>query len=414
MPSTKRTWKAVLAAVGTSLVLATGGAVPAHAASNAPWIAYSGTSVNNARVPATTVALTTRSPKAFDTLTYVVAGRAVSTTVAATPPATANGDWTATADVDLSSFSGRISLTARMVRGTTSSSVAKTLRVVDPAGSLGSGGTASGGTASGGAVSVQRPTRAVRAQVTDGRPGPLTTGLRGRGTQRTLTGDQTITRDGTVLDGVRIVGCVVVDADDVVIRNSEVVCRKKGRQVAVKVAEGRRNLLIEDSEIDATGADVGIGWGRYTLRRVNLHGSADGARFGHDVVIEDSWIHDMTRQDGLHSDAVQTTSGSNVVIRGNVLDPSDGRDPLNAALMVGTELGTRKLLNVLVEGNRLGGGSYTVNVRGDANITGLVIRGNTFEDNSRYGAMILPDGKDITLVGNVLGWTGEEVTGDRW
>ncbi|MCI2239872.1 right-handed parallel beta-helix repeat-containing protein [Paenibacillus sp. TRM 82003] len=408
MAGTKRTWKAVVAAVGTSVVLAAS-TLPAQAASSSPWIAYSGTSVNNARVPATTVALTTRSPKAFDTLTYLVAGEAVSATVAAAPPATANGDWTATADVDLSAFSGRISLTARMVSGRSSSSVAKTLRVVDPAAGLGAGGSTSGG-----AVDVQRPSRKVRAQVTDGRPGPLTTGLRGKGTQRTLTGDQTITRDGTVLDGVRIVGCVVVDADDVVIRNSEVVCRKKGRQVAVKVAEGKRNLLIEDSEIDATGADVGVGWGHYTLRRVNLHGSADGARFGHDVVIEDSWIHGMTRVEGLHSDAVQTTSGSNVVVRGNVLDPSNGKDPLNAAVMIGTELGTRKLSNVLIEGNRLGGGSYTINVRGDASITGLVVRGNTFEDNSRYGAMIMPNGKDITVSGNVLGWTGQEVTGDRW
>ncbi|WP_432534228.1 right-handed parallel beta-helix repeat-containing protein [Kineococcus arenarius] len=408
MAGTKRTWKATLVAVGTTLVLAVSGA-PAQAASSAPWIAYAGTSVNNARVPATTVSLTTRSPKAFDTLTYLVAGKAVSATVTAAPAP--DGDWVATAEADLSAFSGRTSVTARMVSGKSSSSVAKSLRVVDPGSSLGSG---TGSTAGDGSVVVQRPTRKVREQVTDGRPGVFTTGLRGGGTQRTLTGDQTITRDGTVLDGVRIVGCVVVDANDVVIRNSEIVCRQKGRQVAVKVAEGKRNLLIEDSEIDATGADVGVGWGNYTLRRVNLHGSADGARWGSNVLIEDSWIHDMTRQDGLHSDAMQTTSATNVVIRGNVLDPSDGGDPLNAAVMIGTELGAQKLSNVLIEGNHLGGGSYTVNVRSDANITGLVIRGNTFEDNSRYGAMITPNGKDITLVGNVMGWTGKEVTGDRW
>ncbi|WP_432482806.1 right-handed parallel beta-helix repeat-containing protein [Kineococcus esterisolvens] len=402
MAGRKRTWKAALAAVGTALVLAASGA-PAQAASNAPWIAYAGTSVNNARVPATTVSLTTRSPKAFDTLTYLVGGKAVSATVTAAPAS--NGDWVATADADLSAFSGRTSITARMVSGKSSSSVAKSLRVVDPTSSLGSG--------SGTAV-VERPARKVRAQATDGRPGPFTTGLRGGRAQRTLTGDQTITRDGTVLDGVRIVGCVVVDANDVVIRNSEVVCRKKGRQVAVKVAEGKRNLLIEDTEIDATGADVGVGWGNYTLRRVNLHGSADGARWGHNVVIEDSWIHGMSRIDGLHSDATQTTSGSNVVIRGNVLDPSSGGDPLNAAIMIGTELGTKKLSNVLIEDNRLGGGTYTINVRGDANISGLVIRGNTFEDNSRYGAIVTPAGKDIAISRNVMGWTGKEITADTW
>ncbi|NAZ86844.1 right-handed parallel beta-helix repeat-containing protein [Kineococcus indalonis] len=403
MPSTKRTWKAVLAAVGTAAVLAAG-TVPAHAASTSPWIAYGSTSVNNARLPATGVQLTTRSPKPFDTLTYTVGGRAVSATVSATPPAAPGGDWTATATADLSGLAGRLSLTAKMVSGRSSSSLAKSVRVVDPASSLGAGG----------AAVVKRPSRSVRVQATDGRPGAFTTGLRGGRAQRVLTGDQTITRDGTVLDGVQIEGCVVVKADDVVIRGSKVNCRRKGRQVAVQVADGARNLLVEDTEIDATGADVGVGWGNYTLRRVNLHGSADGARWGTNVLIEDSWIHDMSREDGLHSDAVQTTSASDVVVRRNVLDPSNGGDPLNSAVMIGTETGAQRLENVLIEGNRLGGGSYTINVRGDANITGLVIRGNTFEDNSRYGAMILPTGKDITVSGNVMGWTGAEVAPDRW
>ncbi|WP_432570280.1 right-handed parallel beta-helix repeat-containing protein [Kineococcus sp. SYSU DK005] len=402
MPSTKRTWKAVLAAVGTTAVLAAG-TVPAHAASASPWIAYGGASVNNARVPASAVQLTTQSPRPFDTLTYSVGGRVVSAAVTATAPTTAGGDWTATATADLSGLSGRVSLTAKLVSGGSSSSVAKTLRVVDPASGLGTGRTA-----------ASRPARSVRVQATDGRPGAFTTGLRGARAQRVLTGDQVITRDGTVLDGVQVDGCVVVKADDVVIRNSKVNCRRQGRQVAVQVADGARNLLVEDTEIDATGADVGVGWGNYTLRRVNVHGSADGARWGSNVLIEDSWIHDMSRQDGLHSDALQTTSGSNVVIRRNVLDPSNGGDPLNAAIMVGTETGSRKLENVVVEDNRLGGGSYTVNVRGDVTVSGLVFRRNTFEDNSRYGAVIAPTGKDVTFTGNVMGWTGKEVTVDRW
>ncbi|WP_380157724.1 hypothetical protein [Kineococcus sp. R86509] len=399
MLTTRRTWRSALAVLGTAAVIASTPA-PALAASSSPWIAYNGTSVNNARVPASTVDMTTRSPKAFDTVTYVVSGKVVS--AAAKAAQLADGDWAATTSVDLSGFAGRISLTAKMVSGKSSSSVAKSLRVVDPSTNLGSG---SGAT-------VDRPTRTARAQYGDGRPNAFTTGLRGGAPARSQTGDLTITADGTVIDGVLINGCLVVKASNVTIRNSKIVCNRKGRQLAINVADGAKNLVIEDSEIDATGTDVGIGWGNYTLRRVNLHGSADGARWGTNVTIEDSWIHDMSREDSLHSDAMQTTSGANVVIRHNTLDPSNNGDPLNSAIMIGTETGQQSLKNVLIEKNFLGGGSYTVNIRSDANISGLVVKGNTFDDNSRYGAIVAPTNKDIVFTGNVLGWTGAAVTID--
>ncbi|WP_432561344.1 right-handed parallel beta-helix repeat-containing protein [Kineococcus sp. SYSU DK003] len=402
MLTTRRTWRSALAVFGAAAVIASA-AVPAEAASSSTWIAYNGTSVNNARIPAGSVALTVRSPKAFDSVVFSVGGKVVSGVGTAT--LLPDGDWAATAHADLSAFAGKVSVTAKLTKGKSTSSVAKSVRVVDPASTLGSG---SGTTSS-------RPTRSVRATYTDGRPGVFTTGLRGALTPtKVLTGDQTITTPGTVLDGVTINGCLVVKASDVTVRNSKIVCNAKGRQLAVNVADGVRNFVVEDSEIDATGTDVGIGWGNYTLRRVNLHGSADGARWGTNVTIEDSWIHDMSREDGLHSDAMQTTSASNVVVRHNTLDPSNGGDPLNAAIMIGTETGSKALKNVRIEDNFLGGGSYTVNIRSDANISGLVLKGNVFSDNSRYGAMIMPIGKDITVSGNTLGWTGKEITADRW
>lgn len=394
----RRTWRSTLAVVGAAAVLATS-AVPAQAASSSTWIAYNGTSVNNARIPAGTVALSVRSPKPFDSVTFSVGGRVVSAPGAATLQP--DGDWLATAQADLSGVAGKVSVTAKLVKGKSSSSVAKSIRVVDPDSSLGSG--------SGGASA--RPTRAVRTQHADGRPDAFTTGLRGRATPATvLNGDQTITQAGTVLDGVTINGCLVVKADDVTIRNSKIVCNRKGRQLAINVAAYR--FVVEDTEIDATGTDVGIGWGNYTLRRVNLYGSADGARWGTNVTIEGSWIHDMSREDGLHSDAVQTTSASNVVVRRNTLDPSNNGDPLNSAIMIGTETGSRSLSNVRIEDNFLGGGSYTVNIRSDATISGLVVQGNTFDDNSRYGAIVAPTTKDIAFRGNVMSWNRQAVTPD--
>ena len=46
-----------------------------------------------------------------------------------------------------------------------------------------------------------------------------------------------------------------------------------------RLAAGVENLVVEDSEIDGLGtADIGIGWSNYTLRRVEIRGTCDGAR----------------------------------------------------------------------------------------------------------------------------------------
>lgn len=224
-----------------------------------------------------------------------------------------------------------------------------------------------------------------------------------------------ITDDGAVVEGLDVDGCVTVLADDVTIRNTRIRCADKKQQLVVEVGDGARNLVVESSEIDGRGKlQVGIGWGSYTLRKVDVHGVADGARFGHDVTVEDSWIHDMARIGTLHSDALQTTSASDVVIRGNVLDPTRTKDDdlNNAGLMLGSETGTKKVRDVLVERNLFGGGNYSLNVRGDIDAEGVVIRDNVFGDGSRYGAVLAP--RSVPLgKGNVMAGSGEPVEADR-
>ncbi len=219
-----------------------------------------------------------------------------------------------------------------------------------------------------------------------------------------------ITEDDTVVDGMDVDGCVLVEADDVIIRNTRIRCDDRERQLVVQVGDEAQNLVVERSEIDGRGRmAVGIGWSRYTLTNVDVHGVADGARFGHGVLIENSWVHDMARIGSLHSDALQTTSASDVVIRGNVLDPTRGRDGdyNNAALMIGSETGSKLVRDVLVEGNSLDGGNYSLNVRADATVQGLVVRGNVFGDDSRYGPVLAPgavtlDEDNVTVSGDAV------------
>ena len=74
------------------------------------------------------------------------------------------------------------------------------------------------------------------------------------------------------------------------------------------------------------------------------------------MVVEDSYIHDQRKFSGAHNDAIQASSGSNILIRHNtILGP---HQESNAALMFGTTLGP--ISNVRVENNYLAGGGYMV------------------------------------------------------
>ena len=223
-----------------------------------------------------------------------------------------------------------------------------------------------------------------------------------------------ITEDGTVVDGLDIDGCVDVLANDVTIRNTRIRCGDDRVKLVVRIGGDNTGLLIEDSEIDGRGElEVGVGWGHYTLRRVDIHDVVDGAHFGDDSVIEECWIHDMARIRPLHPDALQTTSASHAVVRGNVLDPArtSNGDHNNAGLMMGSELGDRLVDDVLVEHNLFDGGNYSLNIRGDVNARNVTIRDNVFGGGARYGAVLAPSSVPLGE-GNVMAGSGRSVEAD--
>lgn len=221
----------------------------------------------------------------------------------------------------------------------------------------------------------------------------------------------TVTEDGQVVDGLHVTGSIVVDADDVTIRRSLV--EHTGDGYAITLEDGRRNLMVEDSEIDGSGSSsrqAAICCSDYTLRRVDVHGVTEGPRLGSDVVVEDSYIHDLRTCDDCHVDALQTTGGSNIVIRNNSVDSTGAESDAygNAALMFGEDTG--EIREVLVEGNYFNGGNYTLNGgRDGAQGAEIVFRNNRFGRDSRYGAAAnLGDAVDLDAT-NVWDDTGEPV-----
>lgn len=182
-----------------------------------------------------------------------------------------------------------------------------------------------------------------------------------------------------MIDTQHVTGTITVRADNVTIKRTRIT--NTGRY-PINV-DGGRNLTVEDSEIDgqSTGS-AAICCSGYTLRRVNIHHVTEGPRANGSVVIEDSWVHDLVECPGCHEDAIQSTGGTGLVLRGNRLEASAKH---NATIMLGEE--NKPLRDCLVEDNYLDGGQVSVNAGGGGTDGAqCTFRNNEIGDGARYEA----------------------------
>jgi len=227
------------------------------------------------------------------------------------------------------------------------------------------------------------------------RPGPTNTGVP-PGTRLTPSGSITVDTDGAVVEDLDITGSITVLADDVTIRRVRL--RSDDYYPIRYFDDNNTGLVVEDSEIVGLSGDVtsAIAFANYTARRLNIHGSADGLKADENLLIESCWIHDLSNGDGEHNDAVQSTGGAGVTIR-----YSDLSGASNAAVQTGDEGAATE--NLTIDCNWLGGGGYTLNIRGTppTQPVGTVITNNRFMRDSAYGPFTLDD-LAPTVTGNVF------------
>lgn len=122
-----------------------------------------------------------------------------------------------------------------------------------------------------------------------------------RGTKLAGTGGMTIDEDGAVISGKRIEGKVIVDADDVTIRDSSISPTEGGSgAVAVQLEQGADNFTIKDSEVAGRDKRNGLEsavWNHYNNPGASavgdyFHGCADcwegSGRFIADYMLVDA------------------------------------------------------------------------------------------------------------------------------
>ncbi|MCZ7525050.1 MAG: hypothetical protein M5U14_00845 [Acidimicrobiia bacterium] len=103
------------------------------------------------------------------------------------------------------------------------------------------------------------------------------------------TGPLTVTTPGAVVENVDVAGPIHVRASNVTIRNF--------RASNVAQESGITGLVLESGEIhgndDPAFALDGVTWANYTARRLDVHHVVDGFKAHGNVLIEQSWVHDL-------------------------------------------------------------------------------------------------------------------------
>lgn len=162
-----------------------------------------------------------------------------------------------------------------------------------------------------------------------GFPRPVNTGVpRGWQPRKTVNGDLTVTKDGAVVEDVRVYGDLVINAEKVTVRRVDVVGGQVKNTTGGSCGKGLKLIEVtirNDPDHPTTGEESpAIGEGGYTARRVEIKGMPEGFRVGSvdacgRVVIKDSFatVTPPRNCDDIdwHGDTLQGYGGGALKIR---------------------------------------------------------------------------------------------------
>ena len=249
-----------------------------------------------------------------------------------------------------------------------------------------------------------------------GQPGAANTGVPSGTNLSPVYGNITITKAGTVINGLDVHGFIKVRAANVTIKNTRV-----HGSSAVNTSTGLidsaspavSNLLVQNCDLTDDSPSIwvdGIIGHDYTARANNVHNVIDG--FGAfnpsnpsadlNVLIQGNWVHDFTymspdpthSDNHTHNDGVQiqgtgsTTGKAQVRILGNTITAlvgpkSTARSPYYPSVSgqaIAVTPNVSKVHDVQIDGNWLDGGMQSVTMlpspKGSG--TGIVLSNNRF------------------------------------
>lgn len=212
---------------------------------------------------------------------------------------------------------------------------------------------------------------------------------------RTINGDYTASLNGELIDGWRITGSLLIRAQNVVVRNSEVYTRIYNQASGVAY----NGLVIVDTTVGppsgVSNATTGaIGVCGYVARRVEIRNAPEGWRVGGDgysggrcgpVEISDSYARLRSTGNCDHNDGVQGyDEPPGTVIAHNTIDMSNVGCS-TGAIYVGDPFGATVLDNLLL------GGSYVMRLHSSGSETSYpAVTGNRIVNGAwDYGPVLV-------------------------
>jgi hypothetical protein len=239
-----------------------------------------------------------------------------------------------------------------------------------------------------------------------GWPGPTNTGVPAGTALTQSNGTLTVTVDGTVIDGKKIVGGIEVAAKNVVIKNSSISksANGAGGSGVVNVHPGA-SATIENSTLDGTNSTHSCIWHEgtsMTAKGNNCFGVNDGifswatveggSGAGDNFDIEGNYLHDFTvNAANGHIDGYQTEGASNGVIRHNTIDVVEEQ---NASVSIWNSRTDAD--NIVIDDNLFAGAGFSIYVEdyspseqspaGGYSVTNVKVTNNKFS-TARYGCV---------------------------
>lgn len=202
-----------------------------------------------------------------------------------------------------------------------------------------------------------------------------------------------VTTPGAVIDSLEVYGAVIIQANNVTIKNSRIHGAANPSTPAASIDNNRgfTGLLVSQSDVTGTTNDwraaMGIAGHDMRIERTNIYGVVDNVTItGNNVIIDNSWLHGNlyvvvpnrpAKDRYAHADNVQIQQGNNIQILNSRLE-----DSTNAATMITQDDG--KVDNVTWRNNYINGGACSINIaeKRHGRIKGLILSNNTFGNDT--------------------------------
>jgi hypothetical protein len=192
-----------------------------------------------------------------------------------------------------------------------------------------------------------------------------------------------VTVPGAVLDGWEVRGGIVVEAPDVVVRRSRII--GDGTMPFGIGTVGAGSVRIEDVTLTGDFPNAAIGGDRWSGERVEISRvTGDGAWLGDSSRLRNSSVRDVvTSPDGTVpggevSGLVVRGTGRDVLVEDNTVEWGSGPGRDSAVLLAPQKAAESAEGAIVIRGNVLGGGRYTVRQDEPGFPSDVRITGNRF------------------------------------